>query len=147
MTTSKYEKYFITDCVHPKPEKFGPAASDTFTIEGALKKFPESKMTGSGQFFIKPFTMVTTTHLHDFDEWLIFMGSNFMDISEFDAVIELYMGEEGEKCLITKPTVVYIPKGLVHCPLNFAVINKPVFFFHPRYPSELKNRRFYLFLL
>ena len=38
------------------------------------------------------------------------------------------MGKELEKHTITSTTVVYIPKGVLHCPLNFRVINKPVLF-------------------
>ena len=33
-----------------------------------------------------------------------------------------------EKHTITSTTIVFIPKGLNHCPLNFRVIKKPVLF-------------------
>lgn len=133
MAKLKYEKHFITDCIRPKPEKFGSTASDGFTLEQVPKIFPTSKLTCAGRFFLKPTVEFTGTHVHEFDEWLIFLGTNFMNMSEFDAVIELSMGEEEEQHLITQPTVVYIPAGLVHGPLNFAVVNKPVLFFHPRH--------------
>ncbi len=38
------------------------------------------------------------------------------------------MGEEGEKHIITEPTILHIPKDTIHCPLNFKVVNKPVIF-------------------
>jgi len=38
------------------------------------------------------------------------------------------MGKELEKHTITSTTVVYIPKGVWHCPLNFRAIRKPVLF-------------------
>jgi len=46
----------------------------------------------------------------------------------FGAEIELYLGEELEKHVITCSTVVYVPKDLPHCPLNFKVIEQPIVF-------------------
>ena len=37
-------------------------------------------------------------------------------------------GKEQEKYTITEPTLVFIPKGLLHTPLNFRKINKPLLF-------------------
>ncbi len=67
-------------------------------------------------------------HKHDFDEIFHFYGADATDISDFQAVVELSMGEEHEIYTITAPTIVYVPKGLVHAPLNFKIINKPVIF-------------------
>lgn len=57
-------------------------------------------------------------------------GKYFLpDVFEsFKAEIDLWMGEELEKDTITAATVVFIPKGLLHCPLNFRVIDEPVLF-------------------
>ena len=76
----------------------------------------------------QPFLMVEESHTHDFDQFLHFYGADSMDISDFDAEVELSLGEEGEKHIITETTVVHIPKGMLHCPLFFKVINKPVIF-------------------
>jgi hypothetical protein len=86
----------------------------------------------SGVYFTRPHVMVKETHVHDCDEYLFFLGTNFSDMNDFDAEVWLYMGEEGEKHVITSPTIVYVPARLVHCPLNFVKVNKPVFFFHTR---------------
>jgi hypothetical protein len=76
----------------------------------------------------KPLFMIETSHAHDYDEYLFFWGTNAADIEEFDAIAELCLGEEEEKYLITKPSIVYVPRGLKHCPLNFKVVNKPILF-------------------
>jgi hypothetical protein len=47
---------------------------------------------------------------------------------DFDATIELSMGEESELYLIEQATVVHIPAGFVHTPLNFKRVGKPVLF-------------------
>jgi hypothetical protein len=58
-----------------------------------------------------------------------------------DAEIEMGLGEEQEIHKITTPTSVYIPKGLVHCPLNFIRVGKPILFVHatlaPKYIKPL----------
>jgi hypothetical protein len=81
------------------------------------------------QLFIEPVNLEKEPHTHNADEYLIFLGNNPADwFSSFDAQIDLFLGEEMEKYLIDKPTVVYIPAKMVHCPLNFRVLNKPVLF-------------------
>ena len=44
------------------------------------------------------------------DEYLCFVGGDITDMFSFNAEIELYMGEEEEKFIITSPTVVYVHK-------------------------------------
>jgi hypothetical protein len=101
--------------------------------------YPKSNVIGSGVYFTKLYIMVKDTHVHDCDEYLFFLGTNFADMNNFDAKVWLYMGEEGEKYIIKSPTIVYIPAKLVHCPLNFVKVNKPVFFFHTRDHSVEKK--------
>lgn len=63
------------------------------------------------------------------DEFFGIFGAELPDVfSSFDAEIELCMGPEEEKHIITKPTFVFIPKGFHHCPLNFKKVNKPILF-------------------
>jgi hypothetical protein len=54
--------------------------------------------------------MVKDPHAHDFDQFLHFYGANSLDITQFDAEIEISPAEEGEKHYITEPTVLHIPK-------------------------------------
>ena len=72
--------------------------------------------------------MIPKAHKHDFDQYIMFFGANQDDIGDFDARIEMTLGEEKEMQIITSPTIVYVPAGMRHGPLNFAVINKPVLF-------------------
>jgi hypothetical protein len=65
-------------------------------------------------------------HSHDFHELLCFIGGNPTNIADFGAEIELSLGEEQEKHLITSTTVVSIPPGLIHCPLIVKKVDKPV---------------------
>ncbi len=76
----------------------------------------------------KPFMMIKAPHKHDFDQIIFFLGTNPENDKEFDAEIEFYLGDEQEKYVITVPTIIHIPKGLTHGPLNYKRIGKPVNF-------------------
>jgi hypothetical protein len=87
-----------------------------------------------------PLFMMKEGHTHDYDEYLFFWGVNAADIDEFDAKVDLCLGEEQETHTITEPSVVYVPGGLKHCPLNFRIVNKPVMFMdisiYPEYQKK-----------
>lgn len=134
---TKYGKFFLSDKGEP------PKAND-FVSLNSLPIFPEiaspqtyfrgaSALPGATatigwQVFTDPVCW-ETPHIHKYDEFLIFLGADLPDLcSSFDAEIDLWMGEEMEKHTITSTTVVFIPKGVQHAPLNFRAIRKPVLF-------------------
>lgn len=77
-----------------------------------------------------PYLMPDPPHSHPFDEFLFFMGDNLADIDDFGAVIEVGLGEEWEKHVIDTTSVVYLPAGLSHCPINVKKVDKPILFGH-----------------
>jgi len=78
------------------------------------------------QIVTKPFKGDNPPHTHNFEEFLAWYGTNPDDPLDFDAEIHLTMGEELEEHVITKPTIVHFPPGLVHCPLEIVRIGKPI---------------------
>ena len=122
MSDTKYGKHLTTDCVHMG--KAGTIVSSTRHLESF----------GGGNFSLDcihikaPKLMIKQPHQHEFDQYLCFFSANPDDPADFDAEIELSLGEESEKQIITRPTVAHVPAGLYHGPLNFARINKPVMF-------------------
>ncbi|MCJ7604430.1 MAG: hypothetical protein MUO19_00135 [Dehalococcoidales bacterium] len=60
-------------------------------------------------------------HVHPYTEFLLFMGADCDDLGTLGAEVEMYMGKEMEKHVITTPTVAIQPKGHPHCPL---IVNK-----------------------
>jgi hypothetical protein len=92
-------------------------------------QIPGAGINMGWQLFIRPILLEKESHTHNTDEYLIFLGNDPADwFSSFDAQIDLFLGEEMEKYLIDKPTIVYIPHEMPHCPLNFRVLNGPVLF-------------------
>ncbi len=73
-------------------------------------------------------------HKHEFDEVFHFFGADSHDVSDFRAEVELWV--EGKMHLITETTVVYMPAGVLHCPLNFRRVDKPVIFMNVAYTTE-----------
>jgi uncharacterized RmlC-like cupin family protein len=134
---TKYGKYFLSDNHQP------PKAND-FVSLNSIPPFPEiaspqtyfrgaSALPGATatigwQVFTAPVCW-ETPHTHIHDEFLIFLGAQLPDLCKsFDAEIDFWMGEEMEKHTITSTTILFIPKGVMHSPLNFRVIRKPVLF-------------------
>jgi len=91
-------------------------------------QIPGSEFNMGFQIFVKPFFLDRIPHRHPVEEYLIFLGGTFPNVFDFDADITLAIGEEFEEYEITSPTIVRIPAGVQHCPLNFKRIGKPVFF-------------------
>jgi hypothetical protein len=120
MPGTKYSKNFVPANI--APAQHGPPVP-TFNFSAAeygvdagwiLVPVLESRM-----FMDKP-------HKHDFHQFFCFLGSDPEDIRNFDAEIEVYLGDEGEKHVITTPTVLHIPPGLMHCPMEYKRVGKPV---------------------
>jgi hypothetical protein len=123
MAEGKYGKYFFKN-----PIAEGKYAHRLVFSSRQHEEVGEKNYSIFWNCITESFLMVNEAHAHNFDQFLHFYGGNSRDITEFDAVIEMSLGEECDKHTITEPTVLYIPSGLMHCPLNFKVINKPVIF-------------------
>jgi hypothetical protein len=146
---TKYGKYFLSDNHQP------PKAND-FVSLNSIPPFPEiaspqtyfrgaSALPGAtatiGWQVFKAPVCWETPHTHKYDEFLIFLGAELPDLCKsFDAEIDFWMGEEMEKHTITSTTIIYIPKGIPHSPLNFRAIRKPVLF-HALYLGPSLDRQ------
>lgn len=142
-------KYILTDA-EKKNSKFGklvfefPEENNEVVAEGDPEDFvvhpqayfrgasqiPGSEFNSSFQIFVKPFFLDRVQHRHPKDEYLVFLGASFPNVFDFDAKIEFTLGkgEEAETFVVDRPTIIRVPAGMYHCPLNFKEINKPVMF-------------------
>lgn len=66
-----------------------------------------------------------TPHVHDTDEALAFFGSNGQDWKDLGGEIEFWI--EDEKYNITESCVIFIPKGIMHCPIWIKKVDRPIF--------------------
>ncbi|MCX7911828.1 MAG: hypothetical protein N2506_02535 [Dehalococcoidales bacterium] len=82
--------------------------------------------TMNWSYLTEPFVMVDKAHSHDFDQVICFIGGDPTNIREFGGVVEMYFGEEQEKHVITSPSYICVPRGLIHGPLIIKKIDKPI---------------------
>jgi hypothetical protein len=117
----KYAKY-----VTPMPIEPGPIHGPWIDLQG--ENYENVNFRFIYRFITKPVYMVPFSHSHEFVEFMMFFGSDPKDISDFPAEIEFSLGAgaDQEKFVITSPTVVFIPKGLMHCPLNFKRVDQTI---------------------
>jgi hypothetical protein len=67
-------------------------------------------------------------HTHTHHQFITFFGNNPYNLGEFDAEIPILLGEELEEYVIDKPTVLYLPPGLIHgMSLNPGRVGKPIY--------------------
>ena len=64
-------------------------------------------------------------HAHPHPEILLFLGADPDDLSRLGGEAEIALGEEKERHLITEPTAVVVPGGLLHCPLTINKVSQP----------------------
>jgi hypothetical protein len=74
----------------------------------------------------KPIMLLKEAHTHTYPEFVCLIGGDPTKVRDFGAEVEMCMGEEQEKYLINRSTVVYLPAGFPHCPLEFKVVRKPI---------------------
>ncbi len=69
---------------------------------------------------------VDNPHSHAFDEYLVFLGTDANDQFDLGGEVELWLG--GEKHMITRSCAVFVPGGMVHCPLYIRRVDRPFMF-------------------
>ena len=124
MAQTKYGQYFTTECVKADSNK----EKSSITSTRHLETFGGGHLSVDSIFISKPHQMISQPHKHEFPQYLHFFSANPDDGKDFDAEIEISLGEEQEKHVITSPTIVSVKKGLPHGPLDFKHIPKPIIF-------------------
>jgi hypothetical protein len=132
--TGKYDKYVYTykPEYHDDPNFMSPRSGFRGTSEMA-----ESRLRYLFNL-VKQECTVGELHMHHaVEEYLYFTGSDITKFFEFDAEIEIQLGEDPDQLetfTITKPTVIRVPAGMWHGPVKFKRIGAPINFM-PFYPA------------
>ena len=71
--------------------------------------------------------MEAKPHVHEFDEIITLFGTNPEDPNDLCGEVEFWLDDE--KYTLTKSCIVYVPKGLKHCPMIFRNVERPIFHF------------------
>jgi hypothetical protein len=80
-------------------------------------------------------------HVHDFDQIMLWLGTDQNDLSELGAEVEVCLGEEMDTHMITTSTAVAVPKGMPHFPATINWMDKRIIFMTvslaPSYSEEV----------
>jgi hypothetical protein len=135
MAESKYAKYIVTSQEsdiklptyrEPTDQNLRTCISylDGKVIKGAF--YVESvwywpgKRPDNGELRAGP-------HTHAFDEAVTFYGTDPKDPHDLCGEIEFWL--EDERYVFTKSCLVFVPKGMKHCPLIIRRVDRPIFHF------------------
>ncbi len=123
---TRYAKNIITE---PKP-------GDKVHIDTDLVKFPiyvDSEVVEGAHYFMAASHMGTTgrgapdlEHTHDYDEYLVFLGTNHEDPRNLGGEVEVWI--DGEKHMVDKSCAIFIPAGVKHAPIYLRRIDTPIWY-------------------
>jgi len=127
MAESKYGKYIIREPLEKGMAPMLHICGEAGCVGAQFGNFPVEVQL---LCISEPISFPHPAHAHDADEIFFIFGSNPQNYYDFDAEIEISLGEEGEKHIINSTSIVYIPKGLVHAPIVIKRVNKPIQWMH-----------------
>jgi hypothetical protein len=76
-------------------------------------------------------------HVHDFDEIIGFLGADSKNPRELGGQMELWLDDE--KYILDKTCLVFIPRGLKHCPMIARKVDRPFIHFTAGNQSAYKK--------
>ena len=125
MAETKYGKHIVTQpkpgrtSEHPPGVRTEVAYLDNKVVPGAL--YTETF------WYHKPTSISPAPHTHDFDEVVAFFGSDPENPQDLYGEVEFWLDDEPH--LLTKSSLLFIPKGMKHCPYNIRRVDRPIFHF------------------
>jgi hypothetical protein len=139
MAESKYGKYILKDATRVPVLKTRTHTPSVSSREDLWPGVSGMNCNFGVNCVAEPYLLPDPPHKHDFDEFLFFIGGNPLNMKEFDADIEIALGPEWEVHHINTTSIVYIPKGLQHCPINVKRVGKPFLFGHIMLAGKYSN--------
>lgn len=152
MSESKYGKYLLTEDLMPPPPAQWTQAMEDQAKEGKildrtmLLGIMDSIVPGCSLFAGceilwglpggKP-VEIEIPHTHDFDEVIGFVGTNRNHPRDLGGELEVLIG--GERHTVTKTCLIFVPKGVGHCPITIKRIDTPIVMFEAANDPEYKK--------
>ena len=126
MAEKKNEKYIVTELKAPFDEEYNKKYSEWATrVLWLDPKVVPGAFHFSCSWYLKPPDQHLEKHTHDYDEMLGFFGSNPDDPYDLGGEIEFWL--EDEQYTLTKSCIIFVPKGMEHCPLKVKRVDRPIF--------------------
>jgi quercetin dioxygenase-like cupin family protein len=127
MAELKYSKYIVTDLRLPEEKQkkepdYNKWAKHLLWLDNGVI---EGASFFNSSWYFKPQKDVVLEHTHDFDEIVCFFGTDPNDPYNLGGEIEFWL--EDEKHVIQNSCIIWIPKGLKHCPQSVTKVERPIF--------------------
>jgi len=124
MDEKKYEKFIMTD-LNTEKDNIGTLL---FSLdEKVINNIPFFTETAWVWPKSNMIVMEEKSHSHQFEEVVTLFGTDPENPKDLCGEVEFWMGEE--KYMITQSCIIYVPKGIMHCPLIFHRVDRPIFHF------------------
>ena len=142
MAENKYDNLFISG-VDPEIQARRPYATIGFLDGKTFEGCNEYQIFWVGP---KPYGAYGTKawgeiyhgpHTHKYPELFIHLGTDPENPFDLGAEVEMFVGPEMEKHIVTTSTLVYIPANFVHCPFTITKVDRPFLFIQAQYAPKL----------
>ena len=130
MAETMYGNYVLTEPKIKIAER-KPASKPTFGLSeelmGGIKKF---NTNFNFVAILAPHVLVDPPHKHDCDELLFFISADPENTTDLGGEVEIALGDEWEKHVITTSAIICLPRGMAHCPVYVRKVDRPFYFGH-----------------
>jgi len=134
MAVNKYDRYFVKEPIITRGGFF------PVVVANGAKEFEGAEFSLRVHYITESGVLVKEPHAHDFEQFYFFFGADLSDIKEFKAEVEFSLGEEVEKHIISVPTTVHVPIGMIHGPMTFRKVEKPIIFIDALLSAQYTTR-------
>jgi hypothetical protein len=128
---SKTSKYVVTELKMPESKQKIDAEYSKFAkrILWMDDKVVEGAFHMNVAWYLKPTakTIEDKPHVHDTDEIIGFFSSDPDNPYDLGGEVEIWL--EDEKHVIDRSVMIFVPAGMVHCPLVIKRVDRPIFHF------------------
>jgi hypothetical protein len=140
---TKYDKYFIEYDTTRFPTERRPVMvrMEDSVMSGSHFHLIHWVLPGFGGDFNYPMAG-HPPHIHKHAELLIHIGTNPDDPMDLGAEVEMYMGKELERHVITRTSVIWIPPNFIHSPWRPLKTTRPWIFIEINQGAEHTEKSF-----
>jgi hypothetical protein len=131
MSPSETLKYIVTELgmTNPDPEVEARYATYAKRVLRMNDQIVEGAFHMETAWYLRaaPEGIQDRPHVHDTDEIIGFFGSDPANPYDLGGEIEIWLADD--KHVIDRSTLLFIPAGMKHCPLNITRVDRPIFHF------------------
>ncbi len=130
MAPLRTSKYIVTELKMPEYQQSIDAQYSTYAKR--ILWMDESVVDGAFHMNTAWYLRVAETlenrpHVHSTDEIIGFFGSDPDNPWDLGGEVEIFL--EDEKHVIDRTAMIFVPAGMVHCPLVVSRVDRPIFHF------------------